>query len=264
MNSGGETLAVKDLLCLMCLEVYEERLVEAEEAEEKDEGRQYKDIYQMEREAQEMETHILESLLPEKRESCWALVASVQNKAEGRVQKAVYDASCRGLSIIDCTEEGMLYNVLMAEAWKAAESYNPAKSAFSTWVYRRWNWAVYEFWRVLPPRNESLSAFGQSADPDNQTTLQDRLKDEDSRSPDDCLVTQELADWIDSTFDGQPLLKFMIDDAYQQCDWLCPYCRWAMWGRLDKLTWKETRCVDQPEKSVQSVYARRALWQAEV
>lgn len=73
----------------------------------------------------------------------------------------------------------------MAEAWKAAQSYDPAKSKFSTWGFRPCCYTIKEFWRVKRLPTENLSASGN--DSDNQTTLQDQFEDPDSPSPDEAL-----------------------------------------------------------------------------
>lgn len=138
MNIDDQSLDNKDVLCPMCVDVSEGRLAALPAAEEKREGRTARDIYQMVRDAQEAEDRIQESLSPERREMGWLLVAGVQGLAEVRAQRAVSNAA----------EQGMLYDVLIAEAWEAAESYDPACSKFSTWVFRRWEYAVLEFRRV--------------------------------------------------------------------------------------------------------------------
>ena len=196
-----------------------------------------------------MEIRIQETLPPERREACWLFVASVQTLAESRAQRAVSD----------CVEQGMLYNILMAETWKAAESYDPAKGTkFSTWVFRPWGYAIKEFWRVKRLQNESLSASGN--DPDNQSTLLDQIEDPDSPYPDDAYAYSELSAWADSTLEAGSLLKIMIDDTCEQYDWLCPFCRRAVRKKIKGQIFSKPMMEDYKNGSKHDVYARRRSW----
>jgi hypothetical protein len=248
MHNEDESQAIRNILCPMCIEVYEGQLDKAELSGKKDESRQARDIYRMEQEAQEMEILIQQSLPPEKREAYWILIANVQAMAE----------NCARQAVRDWAEQGILYNILMAGAWKAAQSYDPSRSRFSTWVFRHWRYAIKEFRRVKRLPTESLFSTGN--DSRNQSPYQDQLQDLDSASPYNRLLSKELTDWADSTLEAQPLMKFMIDDACLQYEWLCPFCRRTLRDyssrRIVIFTEKET----EAQQMLPDVYARRSFW----
>ena len=262
MNSSDEILAIKEILCARCLEAYEGKPAEAHEAEEKDDEKQTKDFFQMAAEAQEMEICIRQSLSPEKRDKCWVLVASVLDQAVSRAQSAVSD----------CIEQDMLYSILMSEAWKAAQSYDPTKSQFSTWVFRPWGNAIHEFWRLKNSKNDhrkhrkkkdkQVTDIRLSAccnDPDNQTTLLDRLKDENTISPED-FELEEITDSFRLVLTSRPLLKAMINVTYNKSEWLCVYCRRGLRLYFLHKIFPTHMPVAIKETSIQNVYERRRLW----
>lgn len=254
MSKGDESLGIKELLCPMCLDVFDGRFAEVEQAMEKGEGRQAKDIYQMEHEAQQMELQIQESLPSERRAECWLLVASVQALAEVRTKRVVNGWA----------EQGMLYNILMTEAWKAAKSYDPAKSAkFSTWVFRPWQYVISNFRRVKRLQTESLSTSSHD-DPDKK--ILEEIEDRNQLRPDELISMEEFAGKIATT--DYLTLEALIGDVRHEHEWLCPYCRRII--REQILTGTNTAPEDLPTwnykkyLSTLDVYARRKLWINEI
>ncbi len=247
MHNEDESLAIRNILCPVCIEVYEGQLDKAQEPGKKYEGRQARDIYRMEHEAQEMETLIQQSLPPEKREAYWILIADVQAMAE----------NCARNAVRDWAEQGMLYNILMAGAWKAAQSYNPARSRFSTWVFRHWRYTIKEFRRVKRLPTESL--FSTGSESGNQSPFQEQLQEFDT-SPYNRLLSKELTNWADSELKAQPLIKFMINDACLQYEWLCPFCRRTLRDYYSHRIVISTKKETGVQKMLPDVYGRRSFW----
>jgi len=246
MDSNDELTTFKNMLCFLCLDTYEGALAEHHPTINEDEGRDAKDVYQLEREAQEMEIKIVKSLSVERRDECWLLVASVQDLANS---KARYFES-------NCAEQELLYNILISKAWKAAASFIPGMSKFSTWVYKPWCYAIREFWRVKRLRTKTLTDYAVDA-----TQYEKLSKSDGSRLPSEHLEAMELTEWAEHFSRISPLLKLMLYDSCQQYEWLCPLCRRKMRVHFSQQSLVGLKCTDLPKRSFQSAYARRAFWQ---
>ena len=120
---------------------------------------------------------------------------------------------------------------------------------------------MQEFRRVKRLPTQSLSAPFRAADTDMPPSLEDELEDTNSPSPSDCVESQEWTQHTKAIFDSQPLTRTMIEDACQQFEWLCPFCRRVLRDYFLSHT-PEIEDVALPQRSAQNVYARRAFWLA--
>ncbi len=248
--------AMENLLCPVCIAAFtdaseeEKDIAEKNQLEEQRSGeRQARDIYKMEQEAQEMESDILKSLPPKDREETWARVAGVQELAERRSRRETSDWA----------EQGMLYNILMAVSVKAAQSYDPSRGTkFSTWVYYPWQYAVRDFWRAKRVHTQSLS---RPLDPDSRdsSSIEDVMEDKNAPSPGSQVEAMEWKDLGSKIFDGDSMAKTMIEDACQQYEWLCPFCRHSMRKYFLNRNLEE-KAGDLLQEPVPNVYARRQFW----
>jgi DNA-directed RNA polymerase specialized sigma24 family protein len=241
--------AIKNIPCPKCIERRKAGLAKEKAKVEKIQSKHIKkDIYQMERDLREEEVSIQKSLSPEEWDKYYALVETVEKLAESWSYR-------KGNTKYGGEEEDILHNILIAVTWRAAKAYNPAKSAFKTWATKYWSNEIKEFLRV-ERRVVSLHAPNPFADFNNEETLEDNLKNENSPSPEDCLIFDEETAWSDTTLNSRSLIKMMLSDTDQ---WLCPFCARTIKGlfRKELFTAKDHRAL--PQIFGKDVYARRRL-----
>ena len=253
MDNNKAILMIKDILCPMCLEVYEAQAVKAKSIKGKGQERQFKDIYKMHHMYLEEEKRIRTSLSSEKQDAYWGYVISMQDMLQGRMKIAQI---IEGRSRIDCAEEEILYDIFMSAIWIAAQTYNPSKGKFSTYVYRRWIWAEIEFWRVL---KRSVRQKKYTNDPDNTRTRQDLLKDETLSSAEQ-VISEEVDDWMAAT----PFWEIMIADIYQkdgqEYEWLCPFCRKEIRDAYTQVYPQKYKYTEFKKNTYLNVFGRYDLW----
>jgi hypothetical protein len=241
MNNTGFK-SVEQFICQQCRDIY--KGIHTDDVGTSYERKQAKDIYHMQRESEEMEKSILSSLPPKRTNELAVWVVSVQELANRRAQQAVGDWA----------EQSILFNILMAEAWKAALSYDPTVAKFSTWVYRPWTYAIKEFIRIKRLHTQSLSCtcyFG------NHTAIEDGLVDKET--PLDCVKDKEWKEFTEDAFGSQIFWETIVEDVFhQQYEWLCPFCR-RIFRELSLQHTTDTE-VTVSQRSEWNVYDRRMLW----
>lgn len=248
---------MKEFLCSHCIEAHDlaraNQMVGNEHTVKMSlKGRKLKDIYQMESASQEMEADILSSLSREQCSKCATWIMEIHEKAR-----------CKAHSVVKGpVEQEMLFNILIAEAWKATQTYDPSKfTKFSTWVYRPWRNTISEFLRVSRPVR-SLSVPLKGSGSGDAHTLGDVLEDTSSPSPLSILESKDkergariIGDWTKKI--GIPNL--LLEMLWTSDSWPCVFCR----RKLNRWILDEEVSLVVQEAQVSSsysVYSRRKLW----
>lgn len=129
-------------------------------------------------------------------------VLSVFNAAKQRAGK---DAD-------NWAEEELLLDILIAEAWIAAQAYDSSKSKFITWVYRPWSYSTKDFWRA---KRLSTQPIHNS---EGSRTLEDTVEDNDTPSPIKAVLAAEQKAMVKAAFLNQQQLRFLVDTLWHQGD----------------------------------------------
>ena len=250
MNNNNKDLELlrssEDILCPMCFEDYSQMDVDAEDDKNIDKSKGPKDVHRFHSEkCTELDT-ILASLDQQKKEETSFWIQSVLDKMERRARLAVNNPA----------EEGLLFDILFAEAWKAAQTYDPSKSTFSNWVSRPWSWAIAEVRRVKRLPTQS----GHGADNwEESKAFEEIYEDRHTPLPIEATEMAEHEALAKATFHHQRQMRFIVEALWHRTDWPCTHCRRKLFalGRNSSLVPKERETL---QASSVNVYARRALW----